>query len=132
MSKEKYLFSNKTYETLEKQLSVKKIKFLKKILSYKTSGTPVIAIGAAAKGNTLLNYLNLDKTIIDWVTDTSEYKRNKYTPLSDIPICGDDIILKYDKVCALILSWNLSEVIKSKLKAINPNIQFINFYEENK
>ena len=127
---EKYLFDTKTYDSLQDKLQRKKILFLRKILANKISGKPLVAIGAAAKGNTLLNYLNLNNTIVDWVTDASEFKQGKTTPLSNIPICGDDILKQYGDVCALILSWNLSDSIKNKLLEINPNIEFINFYEE--
>ena len=75
---------------------------------------------------TFLNYYNLDNSIIDYVTDTSEYKVGKYTPLSRIPIQTDkEVFTKYDKVYAIILSWNISDLIKDKLKAINKNIEFL-------
>ena len=129
VANEEYLFKIKTYENLVRVLKNKKIKFLNKLLDYKERGYGIIAIGAAAKGNTLLNYLNLDDSIVDWVTDTSDFKLGKRTPLSNIEICDDGVIASYDKVCALILSWNLSETIKNKIKKINSNIKFINFYE---
>ena len=92
-----------------KQMSNRKFDLLKQIYDIKNNGGSIIAIGAAAKGNTLLNYLNLDHSIVDWVTDTSEHKCGKRTPLSNIPICSDDVISEYDEVHALILSWNLSD-----------------------
>ena len=89
-----------------------------------------MAIGAAAKGNTLLNYLNLNNSIVDCVTDISQYKQGKKTPLSNINICGDDILSSYDKVCAIILSWNIDKPIKDKMKRINSKIKYLNFYEQ--
>ena len=91
---------------------------------------PIIAIGAAAKGNTFLNFMNLDSSIVDFVTDSSVHKQGKYTPLTNIKIVSDDILLNYDEVYAIILSWNLSEKIKNKLRLINKKIKFINFYED--
>tara|TARA_Y100001937_G_C7079672_1_gene312303 strand:- start:872 stop:1180 length:309 start_codon:yes stop_codon:yes gene_type:complete len=102
---------------------------MRKIYDIKNSGGNIVAIGAAAKGNTLLNYLNLNDSLVDWVTDVSEFKRGKRTPLSNIPICGDEIFAEYDEVYALILSWNLSDIIKEKLLRINSKIKFLNFYD---
>jgi hypothetical protein len=104
---------------------------LKDILDIKTEEEcPIIAIGAAAKGNTFLNYMNLDSTIIDCVTDSSVHKQGKVTPLTNITIKSDDVLAQYDKVYAIILSWNLSDKIKEKLLLINKNIEFINFYKD--
>jgi len=84
-----------------------------------------VGVGAAAKANTLLNFYNLDNTILDYVTDASEHKKGKYTPLTRIPIVGDEIFSKYDKVYALVLSWNISELLTKKIKAINENVEFL-------
>ena len=129
IKEESYLFQNQTYEILNKELSSRKIEFLSDLYKYKKEGYNIIAIGAAAKGNTLLNFLNLNNSLVDYVTDTSTYKQGKKTPLSDIEICGDEIFSTFDKVCGLILSWNLTEPIKNKIRQINPNIKYINFYE---
>ena len=86
------------------------------MLKIKNSGGTIIGIGAAAKGNTFLNYHKLDHSIISYVTDPSPYKKGKYTPLSRIPIVSDKIISKYRKVYGLMLSWNISKEIIKKLK----------------
>jgi len=130
IKKEEYLFVEDLYENLSKELKRKKTAFLSKILNYKTSGYKIVAIGAAAKGNTLLNYLNLNNTIVDYITDASEFKQGKRSPLSNIEIFSDDKISASDKVCAIILSWNLSESIKKKIKKLNSKIEYINFYEQ--
>jgi len=95
-----------------KEMSSKRFDFMNKIYDIKNNGGKIIAIGAYEKGNTLFNYINLNDSLIDWVTDVSDFKRGKRTPLSNIPICGDDIFAEYGEVYALILSWNLSDIIK--------------------
>ena len=67
----------------------------------------VIAIGAAAKGNTLLNYCRLSASEIACVVDTSPHKIGKFTPGSHIPIVGDDDI-PADATHAVILPWNIA------------------------
>ena len=76
---------------------------------------PIIGVGAAAKANTFLNFYNIDSTILDYVTDASEHKKGKYTPLTRIPIVGDEVFEKYNKVYALVLSWNISDILIEKI-----------------
>jgi SAM-dependent methyltransferase len=123
------LFDPKTYVIFQRQLLEKRNKFLGKIYDIKEKGYSIIGVGAAAKGNTFLNYYNLDKTVLDYVTDISEHKQGKYTPLTRIPIVSDEIFSNYDKVYALILSWNISDILKTSLSKINSNIEFISLPE---
>ncbi len=98
---------------------------MKKIIKLKVSGASIVGIGAAAKANTFLNFYNLDASLLDYVTDSSEFKQQKFTPLTRIPIVGDEIFEKYENVYALILSWNISSLLKKKLLKVNPKIKFI-------
>lgn len=119
------LFDLNTYKKFMEKNIEKRDKFLKKIYEIRVNKIPIIAVGAAAKGNTFLNFYNLDNSIIDYVTDSSLHKQGKYTPATRIPIVGDEIFGKYDKVYALILSWNIANQLKEILYPINPNIDFI-------
>ena len=123
---EEGLFTLERYESFMSDISHERNTFLSKLYALKTEGKSIVAIGAAAKGNTFLNYYNLDRSVIDYVTDMSDHKVGKYTPLSRIPIDTDDeVFSQYEDVYAIVLSWNISDLIKSKLKDINPNITFI-------
>ena len=86
-----------------------------------------MGIGAAAKANTLLNSFGLNNNIIDFITEASKHKIGKFTPKSRIPIYSDEYLNKYKnkKLYAIILSWNISSDLKSKLKKINNNINFL-------
>ncbi len=121
------LYNLSTYENLTNRLQESKFNFLKRIYEIKAEGGSLVAVGAAAKGNTFLTLLNLDNSIIDYVTDASEYKQGKLTPLTSIPIRGDEVFSEYDEVYAIILSWNISDKIKQKLNEINPKIKFLVF-----
>tara|TARA_R110001592_G_scaffold337626_1_gene624388 strand:- start:1333 stop:2514 length:1182 start_codon:yes stop_codon:yes gene_type:complete len=123
------LFDPDKYVEFQKKLLEDRNTFLRKIYDIKSEGISIIAVGAAAKGNTFLNYYNLDKTVLDYVTDISEHKQGKYTPLTRIPIVSDEVFSQYDKVYALILSWNISDIIKTSLSKINNNIEFISLPE---
>lgn len=119
------IFDPQTYDDFMKYILTQRNIFLKKIYDIKSQGKSIVAVGAAAKGNTFLNFYNLDHTLIDYVTDASPYKCGKYTPLTRIPICRDDVFANYDDVYGLILSWNISEQLKKNLYKINPKIKFL-------
>ena len=120
------LFDVDMYEKFMQNITVSRNKFLKKLYSLDISEkNPLIGVGAAAKANTFLNFYNLDTTVMKYVTDSSEHKQGKYTPLTRIPIVGDEILRDYKQPYVLILSWNISHILEDVLKNINPNIKFI-------
>jgi|SRR3989344_115890 len=120
------LFDLNGYKRFMEDIIKQRNNFLQKVYEIRRRNIPIVAVGAAAKGNTFLNFYNLTNTILDYVTDSSPHKQGKYTPLSRIPIVGDEIFAKYNgEVCALILSWNIANQIKDGLAKINPNIKFI-------
>jgi len=84
-----------------------------------------IGVGAAAKANTWLTWHGLNKTHLTCITDSSEFKQGKYTPLSRIPIMPDEVFAQYDQPYALILSWNIGEGLRNAILNINPNTRFI-------
>lgn len=121
------LFQKKIYENISKKLKIKKKNLFKKILNYKKKNFKIAGIGAAAKGNTFLCYFNLNNKMIDFVTDTSKFKIGKFTPKTRIPIYSDNILKKKNvKVVAIILSWNISRLLKTKLRKFNKKLKFIN------
>jgi SAM-dependent methyltransferase len=85
----------------------------------------IIGVGAAAKANTWMNWHGLNKTHLHCITDSSKFKQGKYTPLSRIPIRGDDEFARHANPYALVLSWNIGEPLKQALLKINPNTKFI-------
>jgi len=119
------LFNNEFYKKFMMGVEKRRNNLITKLLKLKNSGANIVAIGAAAKGNTFLNYHKLDNSIINYVTDSSQLKKGKFTPLSRIPIVDDKIISKLKNVHVLILSWNISENLINKLKTINKDIVII-------
>jgi len=76
----------------------------------------------------MINFMKLDNSMIDYITDISPHKINKYTPLSRIPIVHDNILKKIkNKVYVLILSWNISDILINKIKKLNNKLIFIKF-----
>lgn len=121
------LFDPEFYQALQAQLIKKRNAWLADFyeLKYNNPDTVIIGVGAAAKANTWLNWHGLNKTHLHCITDSSEFKQGKYTPLSRIPICNDDEFAKFENPYALVLSWNIGEPLKQALLKINPNTKFI-------
>jgi len=105
--------SDNFYKNFQKRANIVKDDLLNFLIKAKQDGKKVAAYGAAAKGNTLLNYAGIRPDLLSYVVDRSPSKQGKYMPGSRIPIYTEQF-LKDDKPdYVLILPWNLkSEVIK--------------------
>ncbi|MDC0459764.1 class I SAM-dependent methyltransferase [Crocinitomicaceae bacterium] len=114
-----------SYPKISIELKSRRNQFLVNLMNETKSRIPVIGIGAAAKGNTFLNYHNLDFKTIDYISDISPTKIGKHTPMSRIPIVNDDIFKNYNEVIAIVLTENISPKLKSILLGLNPQIKFI-------
>lgn len=123
------LFDTAAYREFMTEIQRTRNRFLRDLYRIKLEGSPVVCVGAAAKGNTFLNYYNLDASVIDCVTESSPSKLGKYTPRTRIPILPDQKLADYESVHAIILSWNISAALQAILKKINPRIVFLNPYE---
>lgn len=124
------LFRPETYRLFMKDIFAARNSFLSDLYRMKSAGEAVVCVGAAAKGNTFLNFYNLDHTVVDYVTDSSPSKIGKFTPNTRIPIQNDDVLRKYDAVNVILLSWNLAPVLEKKLRELNARINLLNPYAD--
>ena len=85
----------------------------------KEMGNKVAAYGAAAKGNTLLNYCGVKNDLIDFVVDASPHKQGRYLPGSRIPIVDESFIRREKPAYVLILPWNIKDEIMEQLSYID-------------
>lgn len=76
----------------------------------------IIAYGAAAKGNTLLNYCKIESNQIKFIVDLNPYKHNMFSPGTHIKIVSESNIKKFKPDYILILPWNLKDEISNQLK----------------
>jgi SAM-dependent methyltransferase len=88
------------------------------LIEQKKNGRLVAAYGAAAKGNTLLNYCGVKKDLVAFVADASPYKQGKYLPGSHVPINSEEALKRYKPHYVLILPWNIKEEITAQLDYI--------------
>ncbi|MDE3185321.1 MAG: methyltransferase domain-containing protein [Bacteroidota bacterium] len=96
------------------------------LLDKKNERKRVAAYGAAAKGNTLLNYCGIKSDLIEYVVDANPHKQNKFLPGSHIPVVDEQFLKNHIPDYVLILPWNLKEEISEQLSYIrNWNGKFV-------
>lgn len=84
----------------------------------KAESLNVTAYGAAAKGNTLLNFCEIDTSLVSAVFDKNPHKQGRYLPGSQIPIKSPDQIVQIKPDILLILPWNLRSEIMTEQSGI--------------
>jgi len=92
--------------------------FLAFLLEARREGKRVVAYGAAAKGNTLMNYAGIRPDLISFVVDRNPAKQGKYTPGSRIPILEEQQLQQQKPDYVIILPWNLQEEVIRQLAYI--------------
>ena len=95
------------------------------LIQQKKAGKTIAAYGAAAKGNTLLNFAGVKPDLLSFVCDAATAKQNKYMPGSHIPILNPAVIANAKPDYVLILPWNIAEEVKAQLSQDLPNTQFV-------
>lgn len=95
-----------------------KLKLLRFLIDQKEAGKSVAAYGAAAKGNTLLNFCGVKHDLIEYVVDANPAKQNKFLPASHIPVVDEDMLKASKPDYVLILPWNLRDEITKQLAYI--------------
>ena len=113
------------YKQMMKKINLKKINILTKLINLVAKGYIISGIGAGAKSNTFLTFYGLDNHIIKFLTDSSKFKKNKYTPVTRIVIKDDKHLTNYNKIACIILSWNISNLVIKKIKKLNKKIKLI-------
>ncbi len=114
------------YDQFGKRVQELRNNLLECLQKLKNEGNTIAAYGAAAKGNTLLNYAGIGKGTIDFVVDKSVHKQGLLLPGTGIPIMHPDELLRRKPDYSLILAWNFAkEIIKEQEKYLAQGGKFI-------
>ena len=114
------------YRGFQEHAEKVKNNFLKFLIEKKEDGKLVVGYGAAAKGNTLLNFAGVKSDLIKYVVDRSPHKQGKYMPGSRIPIVSEDRLNSDKPDFVVILPWNLFQEIKAQFSDMNElNCRFV-------
>jgi SAM-dependent methyltransferase len=106
------------YQMFVKRVSNNKLDILEFLIRQKKDGKKIAAYGAAAKGNTFLNYCGIKNDIIDFVVDASPIKQNKLLPGSHIPIVSEEVLRIEKPDYVLIFPWNIRDEISTQISYI--------------
>ena len=124
--KEFGLFDMNIYAIFQEKANKVKYDLLEFLLQSKKENKKVVAYGAAAKGNTLLNYAGVKNDLIEFVVDKSPYKQGKFMPASHIPIVEEKEIQELKPDYILILPWNIKDEIITQLNYVKMwNCKFV-------
>lgn len=100
-----------TYTGFGERVRKAKRALLACLIGLRESGATIVAYGAAAKGNTLLNYCGIRGDFIDYAVDASPYKQGLLLPGTAIPVFAPQRIFETRPDYVLILPWNLRDEI---------------------
>lgn len=112
------------YQKFQTQVDKIKSAVISVLQSFKNQELTVVGYGAAAKGNTLLNYCGVDKSLLPFICDAAPSKQGMYMPGSTIEIISPDKLVELKPDVVFILPWNIKEEIIEQLAYLKP-CQFV-------
>lgn len=114
------------YSGLQKRAGRIKLNFISFLINAKNEGKKVAAYGAAAKGNTLLNFCGIKNDLIEFVVDGAPSKQGKFLPGSHIPIVLESELKMLKPDYIIIFPWNIKDEIMNQLQYVkNWNCRFV-------
>lgn len=107
------------YSAFQPRVDAVKDGFLRFLLEAKRQGKTVAGYGAAAKGNTLMNYAGVRPDLIPFVCDAALSKQGKFMPGSHIPILPPEVLRDARPDYVVIFPWNIAAEIRAQLSDLN-------------
>ena len=111
------------YQGFQEHAERVKNDFLRFLIEKKGEGKLVVGYGAAAKGNTLLNFAGVKSDLIKYVVDRSPHKQGKFMPGSRIPIVSEDRLESEKPDFVVVFPWNIFDEIAAQF-SIQKNFKF--------
>jgi len=99
------------YQTFQQCADRVKNDLLSYLIEQKRTGRMIAGYGAAAKGNTLLNYAGIKHDLISYVCDAATSKQGKFLPGSHIPVLSPAVLKERRPNIVLILPWNIADEV---------------------
>ena len=124
------LLQLKTYHDWEKNVIVNMAELKNKLSVFRVNGYKIVGYGAAAKGNTLLNYINFP---LDLIIDDSPLKQDMYSPGTNSPIKSIEALKEFrkeDNIVFMPLAWNFFTEISQRIKTVRnePHDVFLKYF----
>ena len=119
------------YATLQSSAERTRDSVLQFLRNAKAKGQSVAGYGAAAKGNTLMNFAGVTADLLPYVCDAAEAKIDKYLPGSRIPICAPERLELDRPDYIVILPWNIAAEVRTQLEGLQQTgTKFVTFIPE--
>jgi len=112
------LMDAKVYAAFNEKVRATKRALLEFLIAAKREGRSIAAYGAAAKGNTLLNYCGIGKDFIDYVVDKNPVKQGRLLPGSRIPVLAPDAVARTKPDYLIVLPWNIKDEVIDQMRFI--------------
>ncbi|MFB6225221.1 MAG: methyltransferase C-terminal domain-containing protein, partial [Candidatus Paceibacteria bacterium] len=100
-----------TYKSFAHKVEKLKTELVNLLSKLKRSGHTIAGYGAAAKGNTLLNYYGIGNDILDYIADQNTLKQGLYTPGTHVRVVSPKKIYQDTPDYIVILAWNFAQEI---------------------
>lgn len=108
-----------TYKGFQVRADAVKHNLMDWLLEQRRAGRTVAAYGAAAKGNTLLNYAGIKPDLLPYVCDAAPSKQGKFLPGSHLPILAPAVLAERRPDLVLILPWNIADEVVAQNRALS-------------
>ena len=130
VERQRGLLSQKTYDVYRENVLKIGRDFRRVISRYRRDGYRLVGYGAAAKGMTFLNFVNVK---LDVIIDDNELKHNLYTPGTNVQIKPNEFLKQYkehDKILFIPLAWNFYDEIRDRILKVrdNKNDKFLRYF----
>ncbi|GGA85078.1 SAM-dependent methyltransferase [Arenimonas soli] len=106
------------YDGFQRQAEAVKDDFLAFLLEQKRAGRKVAGYGAAAKGNTLMNFAGVRADLVAFVADASPHKQGRYLPGSRIPVVSPQRLIDERPDFVVVFPWNLYDEISTQMACV--------------
>ena len=107
-----------TYTEFDERVRLVKRDLLDFLIGAKREGKSIVGYGAAAKGNTLLNYCGIRGDFVDYVVDRSPHKQGLFQPGTHLPILAPEEVEATQPDYLLLLPWNLKDEIIEQMSHV--------------
>ena len=122
VERQRGLLSQKTYDIYRENVLKIGRNFRRVVSEHRRQGYKIVGYGAAAKGMTFLNFVNIK---LDVIIDDNELKHNLYTPGTNVQIKPNVYLKQYkehDKILFIPLAWNFYDEIRDRILKVRDNV----------